>query len=71
MTMLIIGLILLGLGSVVIFFTGLFGTILNILSRLIYDHHKKIRFEQRPGRIFLIRHGESEANVDTSKSTII
>ncbi len=69
--MLVIGLILLGFASVVIFFTGLFGTIFNILIRLMYNHHKKIRLEQRPGRIFLIRHGESQANVDKSESTII
>jgi len=36
----------------------------------MYEEHQKLRREQRPSRIFLIRHGESQANVDTSKIII-
>jgi hypothetical protein len=64
---LIIILILLGLASVVFFFTGWFDIGINTLLHLTYHRHQKIRRNQRPSRIFLIRHGESQANVDMSK----
>ena len=69
MSAVVITLILLGLGlgSAAFFFTGLFGICINALIRLGHNRHKRIRQEQRPGRIFLIRHGESQANVDPSK----
>jgi hypothetical protein len=71
MIALIVGLILLALGSVVFFFTGLFDVCINALIRIVNSRHRKLRWEQRPGRIFLIRHGESEANIDKSKYTFI
>ncbi len=63
-TLILLGL---GLGSVAFFFTGLFDICIDALLRLSYRRHQRIRQKQRPGRIFLIRHGESEANVDPSK----
>jgi hypothetical protein len=67
MSTLVLTLILLGLGSLLFFFTGLFGICIDALISLAYRRHKKIRRDGRPGRIFLIRHGESQANVDPSK----
>lgn len=66
MTVIIITVILLGL-IYVIFFTRWLTTGIDILFRLAYNHHKKLRRELRPSRIFLVRHGESQANLDTSK----
>jgi hypothetical protein len=67
MTALIITLALVGLGAVVFYFTGWFTAGINALFLLAYKHHKKVRRAQRPSRIFLIRHGESQANIDTSE----
>lgn len=53
-------------GLVVLFVAGLFDIGLAFLLRFLYHRHKQLRRNQRPSRIFLIRHGESEANVDTS-----
>jgi len=64
MIALVISLILLGLGSAVFFFTGWLGICINTLFQLVHKHHQKLRRDQRPSRIFLIRHGESQANVD-------
>jgi hypothetical protein len=71
MAALIISLALIGLVSVVFFFTGLFGAGINALFRLAYKHHLKLRREQRPGRIILVRHGESKANLDPSKRSML
>jgi hypothetical protein len=67
MSALVTTLALLGFASLVFFFTKWFGIAFNAFIRLFHERHKKIRLEQRPSRIFLIRHGESQANVDTSK----
>jgi hypothetical protein len=67
MIVLVITLTLLGCASLAFFFTNWFGIAFNAFIRLFHERHKKIRLEQRPSRIFLIRHGESQANVDTSK----
>ena len=53
--------------SVVLFFTGGLYAIIDPFLKLAYTRHQEIRRKQRPKRIFLIRHGESQANVDTSK----
>ena len=53
--------------SVVLFFTGGLYVIIDSFLKLAYARHQEIRRQQRPKRIFLIRHGESQANVDTSK----
>lgn len=50
----------------VIFITGLYDTGLNYLLRYLFHRHKRLRRHQRPSRVFLIRHGQSQANVDTS-----
>jgi hypothetical protein len=57
--------IIIGLISILIF--GVFDILLHSLLRFLYDRHKRLRRQQRPSRIFLVRHGESQANVDTSK----
>jgi hypothetical protein len=67
MTALVISLILIGLVSVLFFFTGWLSIGVDLLLRLAHSRHQKIRRDRRPGRIFLIRHGESQANVDPSK----
>jgi broad specificity phosphatase PhoE len=67
----IVGLIVNGLASLVFMFTGWFDACVNALLCIVYRRHKQIRFNQRPLRIFLIRHGESEANIDKSKSTFL
>ena len=71
MSAIIITVVLLGITSLVLFFTGWLGVGINILIRLAYHRHQQIRHGQRPQRIFLIRHGESQANVDTSSGTIL
>ena len=53
--------------SVILFFTGGLYVIIDPFLKLAYTRHQEIRRQQRPKRIFLIRHGESQANVDTSK----
>lgn len=68
MIALVISLVILGLFSIIFFFTGWFGLAISYIFRLVHAHHKKIRRDQRPTRIFLIRHGESQANVDHSIS---
>ena len=67
MSALVVSFVLLGLTAVVLFFTGWLSIGINALFDLVYKHHQKIRLNQRPSRIFLIRHGESQANVDPSK----
>ncbi len=68
---LIVSIVLLGLSIIVLFFTGWLRLGINTLFRLVYSYHQKIRRDQRPSRIFLIRHGESQANVDKSKHSLI
>ena len=67
MDALVITLIVLGLASLAFLLTGWLDAIVDILIRLVYKRHKKMRLDQRPSRIFLIRHGESQANIDPSK----
>ncbi|CAF0738715.1 unnamed protein product [Rotaria sordida] len=64
MIALVISLIFVGLISFVLFYTGWLIRITNDLICLVFDYHKKVRRDRRPARIFLIRHGESQANVD-------
>ncbi|UJR32230.1 hypothetical protein I4U23_019695 [Adineta vaga] len=64
MIAIIISLILLGISCVILFFTGGMFVLIDPLLRLAYARHKKIRRSGRPQHIFLIRHGESQANVD-------
>ncbi len=63
----VIALIHRALAAVVLFFTGWFDAGVTALFELAYHYHRKIRRNKRPGRIFLIRHGESQANIDLSK----
>ncbi len=67
MSAFVVNLILVGLSTIILFFTGWLSIGINALFRFIHSYHQKIRRDQRPSRIFLIRHGESQANVDTSK----
>jgi len=46
---------------------GVFDACLHALLGFINRRQRELRLFQRPNRIFLIRHGESQANVDTSK----
>ncbi|CAF3888283.1 unnamed protein product [Rotaria sp. Silwood1] len=46
------------------YFFGIFDTGLDFLLSYLYIRHKTLRRRQRPARIFLVRHGESQANVD-------
>jgi hypothetical protein len=71
MTALIISSILLGLGAVIFFISGWLSFSVKALFRLGYEYHQKLRRDQRPSRIFLIRHGESQANVDRSEYSFI
>ena len=59
-------LILSVLAVVGIFVFVFFNTILDSLLNYVYVRYKTVRRNQRPSRIFLVRHGESQANVDTS-----
>jgi len=71
MATLIITLISLALAAVVLFFTGWLRVGVNALFDLAYRYHQKLRREKRPPRIFLIRHGESQANIDSSKLLLL
>jgi len=66
----LIWLFLMGVGLISFFVLGWFNICVRILLRFAYEELQKLRREQRPSRIFLIRHGESQANVDTSKIII-
>jgi hypothetical protein len=67
MIALLITLISLALAAVGLFFTGWLHAGVYALFDLAYRYHKKVRRSKRPARIFLIRHGESQANIDGSK----
>lgn len=56
--------IIIGLAG--LFFLGIFDACIDLLLHHIYVRHQRIRRHQRPSRIFLVRHGESQANIDTS-----
>ncbi len=60
-------LILVITGLISLFIFGFFDICLNALLRFLHHRHQRLRWAQRPSRIFLIRHGESQANLDTSK----
>ncbi|CAF0936897.1 unnamed protein product [Adineta steineri] len=66
MSLVVISLFLIGIVSLILFFTGCIDAGINFLIRRAYERHKQTRWNQRPSRIFLVRHGESEANVDTT-----
>ena len=68
MHILIVGLVV-GLIGLVLVLTGFLRLGIDTLFHLAYCYHKKLRRKQRPGRLFLIRHGESQANVDPSNKT--
>ncbi|CAF0836839.1 unnamed protein product [Adineta steineri] len=55
-----------GLGLIGLFVFGFLDICLHILLNFAYNRHKKLRRQQRPSRIFLVRHGESQANADTT-----
>jgi hypothetical protein len=61
-------LLLVGIGFISFFVFGLFDIFLHALLSYMYERHQRFRRQQRPSRIFLIRHGESQANIDTSKT---
>ena len=42
---------------------------LDKLVAYLHRRNRRLRRKQRPSRIFLIRHGQSQANVDTSNKT--
>ncbi|CAF1422699.1 unnamed protein product, partial [Adineta steineri] len=65
MSFVVISLFLVGIVSLILFFTGCIDVGINFLIHRAYERHKQTRWNQRPSRIFLVRHGESEANVDT------
>ena len=71
MTASVVGFILLGLGAVIFFSGGWFRAVVIVLFRLSRSFDKNMRRNLRPSRIFLIRHGESEANIDRSKHSLI
>jgi len=60
---LLICLITVGLGSLIFFFNNC-GLCTNFIFRKAYSFHQQLRRAQRPSRIIIVRHGESEANVD-------
>jgi hypothetical protein len=63
----IIILILICIGLVSLYISGFFNVFFHTLLQVSYERHKKLRRNQRPTRVFLVRHGQSQANVDTSK----
>jgi hypothetical protein len=67
MNTILIWIILISIGLIGFFVLGLFDLCIHFLMDFFYHRHKRLRQNQRPSRIFLIRHGESQANVDTSK----
>ncbi|CAF3312180.1 unnamed protein product [Rotaria socialis] len=66
MIILLTWILLIGLGSICLYFFGIFDACLDFLVNYLFNRQKTIRFRQRPSRIFLVRHGESQANVDTT-----
>lgn len=66
MTIFFVSLILLVLSLVVLFFTGWLKIGIDLFFVLAHRYHQNLRRNRRPRRIFLIRHGESQANVDPS-----
>ena len=68
MNTVLIWLFLIGLGLINFFVFGFFDVCFHLLLRFSYSRHKRLRRQQRPSRIFLVRHGESQANVDTSRT---
>ncbi|CAF2964757.1 unnamed protein product [Rotaria sp. Silwood2] len=71
MIALVISLVLFGFISLISFYTGWLRSVINDLLCLLFNYQKKIRRDRRPSRIFLIRHGESQANVDLTLSSRI
>ena len=69
MSIFFVSLVLLVLSLVVLFFTGWLTIGIDLLFVLAHRYHQKLRRNRRPGRIFLIRHGESQANIDPSNSS--
>lgn len=68
MSIFLVSLVLLVLSLVVLFFTGWLTIGIDLFFLLAHRYHQKLRRNRRPRRIFLIRHGESQANVDPSNS---
>ena len=67
MSIFLVSLLLLAVSLVVLFFTGWLTIGIDVLFVLAHRYHQKLRRSRRPKRIFLIRHGESQANIDPSK----
>ena len=55
------------IGLISIFIFGVFDILLHSLLRFLHRRHQRLLLQQRPSRIFLVRHGESQANIDMSK----
>ncbi len=68
--LIITSLVVLGVSAAILFFTGWLTIGISTLFDLIYSYHQKFRRNQRPSRIFLIRHGESQTKVDPSKYSL-
>ncbi|CAF2969025.1 unnamed protein product [Rotaria sp. Silwood2] len=59
-------LFLIVVGLVGLFLSGILDACLDFILSFLYTRHQRLRRCQRPGRIFLVRHGESQANIDLS-----
>lgn len=55
------------IGLICFYIYGVHDACIHSFLTYISHHQRRLRRFQRPSRIFLIRHGESQANVDTSK----
>jgi hypothetical protein len=60
-------LIPIAIGFICFYIYGFHNALLHSFLTYMSRQQRRLRRFQRPSRIFLIRHGESEANVDTSK----
>lgn len=65
--MLCVVVVLLLAAVIALFVSGVLQRYWHSALRFFHHEHQKYRRHQRPSRVFLIRHGQSQANVDTSK----
>ena len=61
-----IWIICIALGAVGFVTFGCYDVCVNYMMEYFHQRYRKLRSLQRPSRIFLVRHGQSQANVDTS-----
>ncbi|CAF0924102.1 unnamed protein product [Adineta ricciae] len=66
MVTVLIGIVCIALSAVGFFTFGCYDVFINYMMEYFHRRYKKLRSLQRPSRIFLVRHGESQANVDTT-----